>query len=194
MRRPAPGRAPQTAQELSGPDAPCILQERPPPGDPHHSRSYVRPPSPHRGGRGVSCSGPGQPPAPLAVGHRPTGPPAYGLERPWALVQALPTPDGAGAACQLSRGGERPGHGRLPLGHRPRSSARRPRRTMGREAAPGWRHPRHRDAAARNPRASIAAGARRTDVRWDPTHGDPRDQPSRCLAPSRPMVKVYSGG
>ena len=41
-----------------------------------------------------------------------------------------------------------------------------------------WCHPRRREAAARNSRAESEAGTRRTPVRWDPTHGDPPDQPS----------------
>jgi hypothetical protein len=41
----------------------------------------------------------------------------------------------------------------------------------GRAAAPVWRNPRRRYAVARNPRASLEAGARRMPVRWDPTHG-----------------------
>jgi len=41
-----------------------------------------------------------------------------------------------------------------------------------------WCNPRRREAAARNPRAAIEAGTRRTPVRCDPTHGDQQDQPS----------------
>jgi transposase len=64
---------------------------------------------------------------------------------------------------------------------RPRSEPscyRRYASTIGREAAAVWRHARRREAAARNPRASIEAGARRTQVRWYPTHGYQHDQPS----------------
>jgi hypothetical protein len=54
---------------------------------------------------------------------------------------------------------------------------------MGRDAVSVWGHPRRRDEAARDPRASIEAGTRRTHVRWEPTHGYQRDQPS-CLTGS----------
>ena len=39
-------------------------------------------------------------------------------------------------------------------------------------------HPRRRDETGRPPRASREAGTRRLPVRWEPTHGEPRDQPS----------------
>ena len=58
----------------------------PPPGDHHHSRQDVRPPSPYRGGLGVPLSGQGQPPSPVAVGNMTTGPPEYRVESPSALV------------------------------------------------------------------------------------------------------------
>jgi hypothetical protein len=96
----------------------------------------------------------------MAVGDITTGHPAARLASPRALGRACPTPYGAGAAGQPRRGGDRPGHGCLHLGHRPRSiyralaSTRRQAQTSGREAAPVWRHPRRHEAAARNPRAS----------------------------------------
>jgi hypothetical protein len=49
---------------------------------------------------------------------------------------------------------------------------------LGRAAAPVWCNPRRRSEAATHPRASSAAGTRRTPVRWYPSHGYPRDQPS----------------
>jgi hypothetical protein len=52
------------------------------------------------------------------------------------------------------------------------------RPAIGRDAAPGWWSPRRRSEAARNPRAEIEAGPRRTHGRGDPTHGYPRDHPS----------------
>jgi hypothetical protein len=70
---------------------------------------------------------------------------------------------------------------------RPERSARlrAPRRrtsrfytTIGRGAAPVWCHPRRREEAERNPRASSEAGTRRTHVRWEPTHGYQQDHPS----------------
>jgi hypothetical protein len=104
----------------------------------------------------------------MTVGNITAGPPDYRLASPSALVQAVPTPHGAGEACQPRRGSDRPGHGRLHLGHRARSAhraldaARRYTQPSGWEAAPVWRNPRQREAAARNPRASSEAGARRT--------------------------------
>jgi transposase len=44
-------------------------------------------------------------------------------------------------------------NGRLHLGHRPLNAAGRHTQTIGRQAAPGWRNPHRRSAAARNPRA-----------------------------------------
>jgi hypothetical protein len=49
---------------------------------------------------------------------------------------------------------------------------------IGRGAAPVWCHPRRRSEAETNPRASSAAGPRRTPVRWSPTHGEQPDHPS----------------
>jgi hypothetical protein len=51
---------------------------------------------------------------------------------------------------------------------------------LGRGAAPVWWNPRQRAAADRDARPSHEAGTRRTQVRWEPTHGEQRDQPS-CL-------------
>jgi transposase len=63
-----------------------------------------------------------------------------------------------------------------PRPRRAPSAARRDASTIGRAAASVWRHPRRREAAARHPPASSEAGARRTPVRWDPTH---RYQPAQ---------------
>ena len=43
--------------------------------------------------------------------------------------------------------------------------------SIGRDAAPVWGNPRWREEAATNPRASSEAGPRRTQGRWEPTHG-----------------------
>jgi hypothetical protein len=62
--------------------------------------------------------------------------------------------------------------------HSSLSSAAEP--PLGRGAAPVWCHPRRRDETGRHTHASSEAGPRRTHVRWEPTHGSPRDHPS-CL-------------
>ena len=49
---------------------------------------------------------------------------------------------------------------------------------IGRDAAPVWCHPRRREETDRYARPSHAAGTRRRHVRWDPTHGEQREQPS----------------
>jgi hypothetical protein len=49
---------------------------------------------------------------------------------------------------------------------------------IGRDAAPVWCNPRRRSEAATTPRAANEAGTRRTQVRWEPTHGEQQDQPS----------------
>jgi transposase len=53
----------------------------------------------------------------------------------------------------------------------------------GRRAAPVWCPPRRRGETGRPTRTEMEAGTRRTPVRWSPTHGYPRDQPS-CLTGS----------
>jgi hypothetical protein len=50
-----------------------------------------------------------------------------------------------------------------------------------------WGHPRRREETDRPPRAEMEAGTRRRHVRWEPTHGDPQDQPSDLLAPALPL-------
>ena len=105
------------------------------------------------------------------------------LESPGPLVQALSTPHGTWKKCQPGGGGHRPRNGGLHLGHRPQGAndaltlrghdgatpiVRRHAPTIGREAASVWRHPGRRSAAARTPRASIEAGARRTHVGGTP--------------------------
>jgi transposase len=60
--------------------------------------------------------------------------------------------------------------------------------SMGRDAAPGWCHPRRREEG-KNPRSSTEAGTRWIPGRWEPTHGEQRDQPSSFLAPSLPMAQ-----
>jgi hypothetical protein len=186
-RRPDPWGPPRTAHARSGTSTQGALPWRtPPPGDQHPSRPPGRPPRPPRGGVVFSFSGPGQPSSPVAGGNLPPGPPDDRVDRPRALVPAVPTPHGAGEAGHPRRGGARPGHGRRHLGPRPRRahrvlhSARRHTPTMGREAAPVWRHPRRCEEAARHPRASSEAGARRTPGRGSPAHGSPRDHPARC--------------
>jgi hypothetical protein len=55
--------------------------------------------------------------------------------------------------------------------------------SIGRGAAPVWCNPRQRYEATRYARPSNEAGTRRMQVRWYPTHGYQRDQPS-CLTGS----------
>jgi hypothetical protein len=55
--------------------------------------------------------------------------------------------------------------------------------SIGRAAAPGWCHPRRRSEADRYARPSMEAGTRRRQGRWEPTHGEQRDQPA-CLTGS----------
>ena len=122
--------------------------------------------------------------------------------RPSSIAGGKPRCAGARVADLSPHGGNRPPRGwsrspgtwprcigaiarEVPMtrdnsGSSPRSApgASRHPQTIGREAAAVGRQPRRRDAAARNPRASIEAGARRTPVRWDPTHGYQPDQPS----------------
>jgi len=107
-------------------------------------------------------------------------------------MDAWPIPHRPGDTGPPEGGGDRPGPGGLPLGPRPCGthdalsaaaspcppSARRDVSTIGRAAASVWRHPRRREAAASNPPAASEAGARRTPVRWEPTHGYPPDHPS----------------
>jgi hypothetical protein len=50
--------------------------------------------------------------------------------------------------------------------------------SIGRGAAPVWCHPRRREEAERNPRASSEAGTRRMQVKWSPTYGYEQDQPT----------------
>jgi hypothetical protein len=50
--------------------------------------------------------------------------------------------------------------------------------SLGRDAAPVWCNPRRRYEANRYSRPSNEAGTRRRQVRWEPTHGYQRDQPS----------------
>jgi len=82
-------------------------------------------------------------------------------------------------------GGLSGGPGKSPARRRPgmvlvlaRSGPPRGETSIGSGAAPVWYHPRGRDAAARTPRASTAAGARRTHVRWYAIPGEPRHPPS----------------
>jgi transposase len=82
------------------------------------------------------------------------------------------------AACIWAIAHEGPMTCSAPHPRREPPSHRRYASPIGREAAAVWRNPRWREAAARNPRASSEVGARRTHVRWDPTHGYQPDQPS----------------
>jgi hypothetical protein len=50
--------------------------------------------------------------------------------------------------------------------------------SLGSDAAPVGCHPRWRSEADRSARPSMEAGTRRRHGRWDPTHGEPQDQPS----------------
>jgi hypothetical protein len=78
----------------------------------------------------------------------------------WAMAQEVPrTPEPETLASSASV---------LPRG----------RPAIGSDAAPVWCSPRRRDEAARPPRSEIEAGSRRTQVRWEPTHAYPQDQPS----------------
>jgi hypothetical protein len=123
----------------------------------------------------------------------PQSPPGSQREGARAAVPTRATPAGTRATGQPSRRRECPctrglyggdGHtGASDPGSPTDGSPVDPQRTrlapaIGGGAAPVWCHPRRRDAAARNPRASSEAGTRRTPVRWDPTHGEQQDQPS----------------
>ena len=109
------------------------------------------------------------------------------------LVRTRSTPAGPRPTRPSSGGRHRPGTGGLSVGHRQPGvgdtvrliagssldpQRRRVTTSIGRGAAPVWCHPRRREETSRPTRASSEAGTRRRPVRWEPTHGYPRDQPS----------------
>ena len=73
-----------------------------------------------------------------------------------------------------------PGHRKQKDGSRLTPNLSRFPTAIGRDAASVWCHPRQREEAARYARPSSEAGTRRRQGRWEPTHGEQRDQPS-CL-------------
>jgi hypothetical protein len=78
----------------------------------------------------------------------------------WALAQQVTVPPKERVSLQQKRS-------RVPT-------------CIGRGAAPVWWNPRQRAEADRDARPSHEAGTRRRQGRWEPTHGEQRDQPS-CL-------------
>jgi hypothetical protein len=133
--------------------------------------------------------------SPLATpaGNASGAEPRHQLEGASAAVQTLSTPAGPRQTHQPSGCSHCPGTGGLYVGHRQtgfgdtvsplaESSLEPPlsrfTTSIGRGAAPVWCNPRRRYETARHTRAASEAGTRRMQVRWSPTHGSQRDQPS----------------
>jgi hypothetical protein len=186
-RRPHALRESPTADAMLGAHPRGIGQRcAPPPGCPHHHWSYACPSRMGRRGLGRSLAGQRQSALATQGGAAPNTDPRPQVEGASAPLSTLPTPAGPRDTCQPRRRRHRPGTRGLSVGHgqtrtrNPVSSIDRwllepPRSrcamSIGGDAAPVWCHPRRREAAARNPRASSEAGTRRTPVRWYPTHG-----------------------
>ena len=138
-----------------------------------------------------------------APGKAPDRAPGHQLAGPGPPLHTVSPPDGHRQTCPSGRGRHCPGMACLSVGPCPANdgdtasiktaAGLQPKRSkvltsIGRDAAPVWCHPRRRYETDRSARPANEAGTRRRQGRWEPTHGEQRDQPSCFLAPALPRA------